>query len=67
MPILDENNIYIGYYELKDFIQLFNDTPFLSEPGGILIVEKFEKFNSKVKKEMQTHVWNQVTWLEGST
>lgn len=40
MPVLDANNTYIGYYELKDFIQLFNDTPFLSEPGGILIVEK---------------------------
>ena len=40
MPLLDENNTYLGYYELKDIIQLFNDTPFLAEPGGILIIEK---------------------------
>jgi predicted transcriptional regulator len=40
MPILDENNKYIGYYELNDIIHLFNETPFFAEPGGILIVEK---------------------------
>jgi len=40
MPILDQNNKYIGYYELNDIIHLFNETPFFSEPGGILVVEK---------------------------
>ncbi|MEN8887090.1 MAG: CBS domain-containing protein [Winogradskyella sp.] len=40
MPILDTNNKYLGYYELSDIIHLFNETPFLAEPGGILIVEK---------------------------
>lgn len=40
MPILDQNNKYIGYYELNDIIHLFNETPFFAEPGGILIVEK---------------------------
>lgn len=40
MPVLDANNTYIGYYELNDIISLFNETPFFSEPGGILIVEK---------------------------
>jgi hypothetical protein len=40
MPILDQNNKYLGYYELNDIIHLFNETPFFSEPGGILIVEK---------------------------
>jgi len=40
MPILGHNNKYIGYYELNDIIHLFNETPFFSEPGGILIVEK---------------------------
>jgi hypothetical protein len=41
MPILDHNsNKYIGYYELNDIIHLFNETPFFSEPGGILIIEK---------------------------
>jgi len=40
MPILGHNNKYLGYYELNDIIHLFNETPFFSEPGGILIVEK---------------------------
>ncbi len=40
MPILDQDNNYLGYYELNDIISLFNETPFFSEPGGILIVEK---------------------------
>ena len=40
MPILGYNNKYLGYYELNDIIHLFNETPFFSEPGGILIVEK---------------------------
>lgn len=40
MPVLDQNNTYLGYYELNDIIHLFNETPFFAEPGGILIVEK---------------------------
>ena len=40
MPVLDDENRYIGFFELGDIISLFNETPFLSEPGNILIVEK---------------------------
>ncbi|WP_274475038.1 CBS domain-containing protein [Mangrovimonas aestuarii] len=40
MPVLDIKNNYLGYYELNDIIGLFNKTPFFSEPGGILVVEK---------------------------
>lgn len=40
MPVLDAHNKYLGYYELTDIIHLFNETPFLAEAGGILIVEK---------------------------
>ena len=40
MPVLNDKNDYLGYYELNDIIGLFNDTPFFSEPGGILVVEK---------------------------
>lgn len=40
MPVLDEHNNYLGYYELNDIIGLFNETLFFSEAGGILIVEK---------------------------
>ena len=39
MPVLDEKNNYLGYYEINDVLSLFNNTPFFSEPGGILIVE----------------------------
>lgn len=40
MPVLDDRNNYQGYFELRDIMNLFNETPFLSEPGNILIVEK---------------------------
>lgn len=40
MPVLDEHNNYLGYYELNDVIGRFNETPFFSEPGGTLIIEK---------------------------
>lgn len=40
VPILDENNKYVGYYEVTDIIKFLNGTPFLKELGGIIIVEK---------------------------
>ena len=40
VPVLDDANKYVGYYESADIIKLFNDTPFLKEQGGIIIVEK---------------------------
>ncbi|MCL5129064.1 acetoin utilization protein acuB [Algibacter sp. L4_22] len=40
MPILSEQNKYLGYYELNDVINMFSESPFFSEPGGILVVEK---------------------------
>ena len=40
MPILDENNSYLGYYEIADVIRIFNETSFLKEPGNIIVVEK---------------------------
>ncbi len=40
MPVLGDNNEYIGYYELSDIMSLFNNTPFLNEAGGIIVVEK---------------------------
>lgn len=40
VPVLDENNAYIGYYNLEDVVKFFNETPFLKEKGGIIIVEK---------------------------
>ncbi|MBD0833021.1 CBS domain-containing protein [Aestuariibaculum sediminum] len=40
MPVLNINNEYLGYYELNDVISLFNESPFFSEAGGVLVVEK---------------------------
>ncbi len=40
MPVLGEENKYLGYYELTSVMSLFNNTPFLNETGGILVVEK---------------------------
>lgn len=40
VPVLDENNAYLGYYELEDIVKFFHETPFLKEQGGIIVVEK---------------------------
>nr|WP_294933942.1 CBS domain-containing protein [uncultured Flavobacterium sp.] len=40
VPILDETNTYIGYYEIADIIKCFHETPFLKEDGGVIVVEK---------------------------
>ena len=40
VPVLDENNVYLGYYEIEDIIKFFHETPFLKEPGGIIVVKK---------------------------
>lgn len=40
VPVLDENNLYLGYYELEDIVKFFHETPFLKEQGGIIVVEK---------------------------
>lgn len=40
LPILNENSGVIGYYNLTDIVATFIDTPFFTEPGGIVVVEK---------------------------
>lgn len=40
VPVLDEENAYLGYYELEDIVKFFHETPFLKEQGGIIIVKK---------------------------
>ena len=40
MSVLTENYKYLGYYELSDIMNIFNDTPFLGESGGIIVIEK---------------------------
>lgn len=46
LPVLDNKNNYLGYYELEDVIRFLHETPFLKEEGGIIIVEKeVDKFS----------------------
>ena len=40
VPVLDEENKYVGYYEISEIISFFNETPFIKEPGGIIVVKK---------------------------
>jgi len=40
VPILDENNKYVGYYEIEDVFKFFQETTFLKEQGALLIVKK---------------------------
>jgi Mg/Co/Ni transporter MgtE len=40
IPVLNEENAYIGYYEITEVIRNFYETPFVKEYGGVVIVEK---------------------------
>ncbi|MBP6758202.1 MAG: CBS domain-containing protein [Flavobacterium sp.] len=42
VPVLDETNKYVGYYEIADIMKFFNETPFLFEQGKIIVVKKRE-------------------------
>ncbi len=42
VPVLDEKNKYVGYYEISDIMKFFNETPFLFEQGKIIVVKKRE-------------------------
>ena len=40
MPVLNEKNAYIGYYELHDVLKFLLESPFLKEEGGIIVIQK---------------------------
>ncbi|MDN3596307.1 acetoin utilization protein acuB [Zunongwangia endophytica] len=40
LPVLDNENEYLGYVELNEIMGIFNETPFLNEAGNIIVVEK---------------------------
>ncbi len=40
LPLLGENEDVLGFYDLTDIVGVFIDTPFFTEPGGILVVAK---------------------------
>ena len=40
VPVLDENNSVMGYFDLHDIVAEFIDTPFFIEPGVVLVIAK---------------------------
>jgi predicted transcriptional regulator len=40
IPVLDDKNNYMGFFEMEEIIRLFNETPFLKEEGGVIVVKK---------------------------
>lgn len=40
MPVLSQDNEYLGYLELKDIMEFFNDAPFMYESGAVVVVQK---------------------------
>ena len=40
VPVLGEDNSYLGYYELEDVVKFLYETPFLKDQGGIIVIEK---------------------------
>ena len=40
LPVLDNDGLVLGYYDLIDIVDEFIDTPFCTEPGGILVLAK---------------------------
>lgn len=40
MPVLNDKNDYLGYYELNDIISFFSESPFFTEAGSLIVVEK---------------------------
>lgn len=83
LAILGNNEDVIGYYDLTDIVSVFIDTPFFTEPGGIIVVAKgvkdysfseiaqiVESNNTKVIGAFITDIHNdvmQVTVKVGST
>lgn len=40
VPVLDDEGRMEGYYDLTDVVNIFIDTPFFTEPGGIIVLAK---------------------------
>ncbi|MBD0850636.1 CBS domain-containing protein [Maribacter arenosus] len=40
VPVLNKEDEVLGYYEITDIVSVFIETPFFTEPGGILVVAK---------------------------
>ncbi len=40
LPLIDEKNTYLGYFELGEILQLCNNTPFFQKNSTTLVIEK---------------------------
>ncbi|MBT8299555.1 MAG: CBS domain-containing protein [Maribacter sp.] len=40
VPVLGEKEEVLGYFDITDVVSVFIDTPFFTEPGGVLVVAK---------------------------
>lgn len=40
LPVLDDKNNYLGFYELDDVLHFFNETTFVKEDGSTIVIEK---------------------------
>ncbi len=40
LPVLGNEEEVLGYYDITDVVNVFINTPFFTEPGGILVVAK---------------------------
>jgi predicted transcriptional regulator len=40
LPVLDDKNNYLGFYELDDVLHFFNKTTFVKEDGTTVVIEK---------------------------
>jgi predicted transcriptional regulator len=43
VPVLNEDKNYIGYYDLRDVLDVFSTSPFMIEESETLIVEKLKE------------------------
>ncbi|MFK5957985.1 MAG: acetoin utilization protein acuB [Lutibacter sp.] len=40
IPVLNNKNEYVGYYDLIEVLHIYNETPFLNNEGTVLLLEK---------------------------
>lgn len=40
IPVVDNKNNYLGYFDLIDILHLYNETPFLNNEGTVVTLEK---------------------------
>ena len=40
LPVTDVHNVYLGYYELEEVMQFYNNTPFFQKNSTTLVIQK---------------------------